>query len=183
MKDQIIDTAIKLIETDDPTSFSVAKVAKELGISQGNLTYYYPKREDLIEAVVGRLILKYTSELKIDTANRNGDLLSGQVLQYLLHDALQPATLRTTLFLWNSALTNSKVAELLANLYQTIVAEHLKLSGYYESQQQTKARHALLTIATIINGIIPILGITKSQFELTEYADYLQSLLGKLMLD
>lgn len=54
MKDRIIDTAIQLIESGDPMSFSVAKVAKELGISQGNLTYYFPKRENLIESVVER---------------------------------------------------------------------------------------------------------------------------------
>ena len=38
LTERLIDTAIRLIESGDPKSFSVAKVAKELGISQGNVT-------------------------------------------------------------------------------------------------------------------------------------------------
>ncbi|CAM5218987.1 TetR/AcrR family transcriptional regulator [Alishewanella longhuensis] len=116
MKEHIINETIKLIESTDPMSFSVARVAKAMGISQGNLTYYFPKREDLVEAVVDRFIVRYTSNPDFDfTAEKDPrDLISKKFLRMLLADAKNPAIVKTMVFIWSNALTNERVAQKLA---------------------------------------------------------------------
>lgn len=108
LKERLIDTAIRLIESGDPKSFSVAKVAKELGISQGNVTYHYPKREDLIESVVERLILRYTVHFNDEGLKHPDDIISKGFLRFMLSDARSPAVVNTFIFLWSNALTNEK---------------------------------------------------------------------------
>lgn len=180
-KERLIDAAIKLIESGDPKSFSVAKVAKDLGISQGNVTYHYPKREDLIESVVERLILRYTVHFKVESEKHPDDIISKGFLRFMLSDARTPAVVNTFIFLWSNALTNEKVAMQLAGFYQKTILKHLDLSGYQDTPQQTEATHALLTVAGIVNGMIPILGIANSSFDHEAFTVYLESLLSNLM--
>jgi hypothetical protein len=185
MKDRIIDTAIQLIESGDPMSFSVAKVAKELGISQGNLTYYFPKRENLIESVVERLIVRYTSNPHFDfeLGKHEDDIISKHFLKFLLSDARNPAIVKVMIFIWSNALTNKNVAHALSSFYKTSIDVHLKLSGNEDTAKQSQTMYALLTITSIINGLIPVMGIANAPFDYDEYTIYLESLLSKLLFD
>ncbi|EKO3569812.1 TetR/AcrR family transcriptional regulator [Shewanella oncorhynchi] len=183
MKERIIDAAINLIETGDPLHFSVAKVAKALGISQGNVTYYYPKREDLVESVVERLILRYTSTSNFDfeSGKNKGELISKKFLRFLLEDARSPKLVKIMIFIWSNALGNSNIAKHLAHLYKMPVEVHLRLSGNEGTEKQSQTIYALLTITSIINGLVPIMGIANSPFNYEEYSVYLESLLSKLL--
>lgn len=185
MKEQIINEAIRLIESTDPMSFSVARVAKELGISQGNLTYYFPKREDLVEAVVERFIVRYTSNPDFDftSEKEQGDLISKKFLRMLLSDAKNPAIVKTMVFIWSNALTNERVAEKLACFYRTAVAVHLQFTGNKGTEKQSQTVFALFTITSIINGLVPIAGIAGTAFDYEEFAVYLESLLSRLLFD
>ncbi|UWD49400.1 TetR/AcrR family transcriptional regulator [Clostridioides difficile] len=51
-KKDIILTACNLFNIHGYNSISMRDIANELGISVGNLTYYFKKKEDLIEEVV-----------------------------------------------------------------------------------------------------------------------------------
>ena len=128
-------------------SFSVAKVAKELGISQGNLTYYFPKRENLIESVVERLIVRYTSNPHFDfeLGKHEDDIISKYFLKFLLSDARNPAIVKVMIFIWSNALTNKNVALVLSNFYKTSIDAHLKLSGNEGTAKQSQTMYALLT--------------------------------------
>lgn len=185
MKDRIISTAIQLIESGDPMNFSVAKVAKELNISQGNLTYYFPKREHLVEAVVEHLMIRYTTNPHFDfeLGKTKDDLISKDFLKFLLMDARNPAIVKVMIFIWCNALTNKNVAKALANFYKTPIDVHLKLSGNEGTENQAQTIYALLTITSIINGLVPIMGIASSSFNYDEYGAYLESLLSRLLID
>lgn len=54
LKDRLLDAALKLLEEEGPKAFSQARVAKEAGIQQGHLTYYFPRKADLVAAVLER---------------------------------------------------------------------------------------------------------------------------------
>ncbi|CAM5218498.1 TetR/AcrR family transcriptional regulator [Alishewanella longhuensis] len=185
MKEHIINETIKLIESTDPMSFSVARVAKAMGISQGNLTYYFPKREDLVEAVVDRFIVRYTSNPDFDfTAEKDPrDLISKKFLRMLLADAKNPAIVKTMVFIWSNALTNERVAQKLACLYRTPVEVHLEFSGNKGTVKQSQTTYALFTITSIINGLVPVMGIADTAFDYEEFASYLESLLRRLLFD
>lgn len=51
-REQILETARRLFVERGYDGVSVRDIAKELGISAGNITYYFKKKEDLMEASV-----------------------------------------------------------------------------------------------------------------------------------
>ncbi len=61
------------------------------------------------------------------------------------------------------------------------VEVHLRLSGNEGTEKQSQTIYALLTITSIINGLVPIMGIANSPFNYEEYSVYLESLLSKLL--
>ena len=53
-REAIMDTAEKLFNEKGFNRVSLRNISDSLGISKGNLTYYFQKKEDLIEACVLR---------------------------------------------------------------------------------------------------------------------------------
>lgn len=52
LKEEILETARRLFAEQGYNSVSMRDIAGTLGISVGNLTYYFKKKEDLIEAAI-----------------------------------------------------------------------------------------------------------------------------------
>jgi AcrR family transcriptional regulator len=55
LRERIVDAAVHLLETQGPKGFGQVRVAREAGIAQGHLTYYFPRKSDLAAAVVERI--------------------------------------------------------------------------------------------------------------------------------
>lgn len=55
-KQIIVDTALQLFNSQGLSKVTLRGIAKEMGISQGNLNYHYKKREDIIEEIYFRLV-------------------------------------------------------------------------------------------------------------------------------
>lgn len=56
VRERILDAAVKLLETSGVTKLARPEVAKEAGVPQGHLAYYFPKRLDLLTAVASRFV-------------------------------------------------------------------------------------------------------------------------------
>ena len=70
-KQKIVDTALELFNTHGLAKVTLRTIAKEIGISQGNLNYHFKKREDIIETLYYKLVknLDAIFELKKETDN------------------------------------------------------------------------------------------------------------------
>lgn len=55
-KDVILKTALYLFNTHGLPKITLRSIAKEMGISQGNLNYHFKKREDIIETLYFQLV-------------------------------------------------------------------------------------------------------------------------------
>ncbi len=55
-REKIVDTALDLFNNKGLSQITLRTIAKEMGISQGNLNYHYKKRDDIIEALYYRLV-------------------------------------------------------------------------------------------------------------------------------
>ncbi len=55
-KEKIVDTALNLFNTKGLSQVTLRTIAKEMGISQGNLNYHFKKRADIIEAIYFNLV-------------------------------------------------------------------------------------------------------------------------------
>jgi AcrR family transcriptional regulator len=61
---RIVEAAVRLLETKGAKGFGQVKVAREAGLQQGHLTYYFPKKSDLVVAVLERLSSRARAEMQ-----------------------------------------------------------------------------------------------------------------------
>jgi AcrR family transcriptional regulator len=55
IRTRILDAAVHLLETEGAKSFGQTRVARAAGVKQGNITYHFPKKSDLVAAVIERV--------------------------------------------------------------------------------------------------------------------------------
>lgn len=72
-KKKILDCSIALFNQYGISEISLRDIAKEVGISIGNLQYHFKKREDIVEAIYYELVEEMTNSM---TPNKDHDLLS-----------------------------------------------------------------------------------------------------------
>jgi len=76
-RQQILDTAKSLLMKGGPDAVVLRDVAERLGITHGNLQYYYPTRDDLMVAIFDQEVAKYTDGIRnavAATTTRRGRL-------------------------------------------------------------------------------------------------------------
>ena len=99
--------------------FTMRKVALKAGISNGNLTYYYRTKEDLLRALMEHVVSRYmdTFEILRVQAGSSPRRQLESVLRFWIDDLGTAAT--TTFFpeLWALANHDAHVAKLLDELY------------------------------------------------------------------
>jgi AcrR family transcriptional regulator len=77
-REKIVDTALSLFNKKGLSQVTLRTIAKEMGISQGNLNYHYKKRDDLIEELYFRLVKEMNESLT--------DIQHAKVGMQLLYD-------------------------------------------------------------------------------------------------
>jgi AcrR family transcriptional regulator len=74
--EKIIDTSLDLFNTLGLSQVTLRTIAKELGMSQGNLNYHFKKRDDIIEAIYYRLVADMDASMaKVDSSKIGLQLL------------------------------------------------------------------------------------------------------------
>lgn len=58
-KEKVIETAISMFNEEGTGSVSTNHIAKELGISTGNLYYHFKNKEEIIRAILDRMIKEW----------------------------------------------------------------------------------------------------------------------------
>src|SRR5438309_7500573 len=56
-KEQIVEAAVAVIAEQGLQNLSLSEIEKKAGMSRGQLTYYFPTKEDILLAVFDRLLL------------------------------------------------------------------------------------------------------------------------------
>ncbi len=64
--EKIVDTALQLFNNYGLAKVTLRTIAKEMGISQGNLNYHYKKRADIIEALYFQLVERIDKAMPTD---------------------------------------------------------------------------------------------------------------------
>ena len=89
LREKIVDAAIALLEQSGARGFGQVKVARAAGLQQGHLTYYFPRKADLVAAVLVRLSGRARAELEQALAKGGGqpsEELLFSLLRRLLSD-------------------------------------------------------------------------------------------------
>lgn len=67
-RQQIIDAAKELLIRSGPNMLVLRDLAQQLGITHGNLQYYFHTKNDLLVAIFDQEIAKYTDRMKVAVA-------------------------------------------------------------------------------------------------------------------
>jgi AcrR family transcriptional regulator len=155
-RQQILDTAKSILIAAGPDGLVLRDIAERLGITHGNLQYYFRTKQELLVAIFDREIVKYTDSLHeavSATTTRRGRL--GAIIDAGLAEIRSPDTA-----LWRMAISMSDHSPDMAGLlkkendrYQTAVVKELKLISPELSPQRRRQ------IARIINAILDGLAI------------------------
>ena len=70
-RDEIVTAATDIIATEGLHRLSLAKIEERIGMSRGQLTYYFPAKEDILLAVFDRMLARMIQEAIAD-AERSG---------------------------------------------------------------------------------------------------------------
>jgi AcrR family transcriptional regulator len=121
----ILDAASKLLIDAGYSSFSLRKVADSAGISLGNLQYYFPNKDSLIEAMLDKTIQVYLDDF--EEIRHHGDARE-QLTTMVQHVVADLSSKTTTIFfpeLWSLSNHDKKITKHMDKMYS-------KYRQYYE---------------------------------------------------
>lgn len=169
MKAKIVESAITLIESGEIDKFSVTQVAKYMGISQGNLTYHYPTKQALVEAIIDRLLERHTILLP-ESFYKNFDakntLVSDDALEHFMRRTSQREVANIMVFIWKQAINSPEIAQKLAEYYRTILFKQIDDAGV--AQTQTDKINHIILLSSMVVGLIPLMGLGRTTFDINE---------------
>jgi len=130
-REAILDGAVEVLATLGLAHFSIPQVAAAVGIAPGNLTYYFPTREDLIRAMTDRLLAQRAARFEDACARLavHGDSGLEALVDTLIDDAVAPATVHAFPELWSLANQHDFVADSLERFHEAAVRAVLAALG------------------------------------------------------
>jgi AcrR family transcriptional regulator len=161
-RESIVRAAEAVLIKDGHASFSIERVAAKIGISRGNLTYYFPTKASLLETLIIYTLARYRQRVRgagkqLNTGTRAA---LGDVLTWLMQDASSEHTTRLFRELWAIALHDSRVAQAMDSFYARSVSAHLR--RVLDTSRTTRDRQDLEAIIYLMHvmseGVTVIFG-------------------------
>jgi AcrR family transcriptional regulator len=153
-RQQVLDTAKKMLLENGATEFVLRDVAEQLGITHGNLQYYFPTKHALFVAIFDQEVAKYTESMKeavSATTTKRGRL--DAIIDSGLTVLRSPDTA-----LWRMMMSmadhSKEMASILKkenDLYEAVVVKELKQIAPTLSVQ--RRRHIAKIIHALLDGI------------------------------
>lgn len=150
----IIDTARRVLIEHGPDAFVLRDIAEQLGITHGNLQYYFPTKNALLVAIFDQELEKYTAGMKsaiAATSTRQGRL--GAIMDSGIEELKSPAT-PLWLTMWSMSWHSPDMAAILKkenDAYQAVVVRELKNIAPRLSLK--RRRHIARIIQAILDGL------------------------------
>lgn len=149
---------------------TVRRVASNLGISLGNLTYYFPNKDALLRALIADLLMEYDDALERERERFPND--PGKrflaYLDYLIADCKKPDTRGVFFQIWSLATHSGVVHELRDEMYADF---HAKTCELLRPLNPTINRSELSDLATtviaMLEGLHVILDLDRNVMELS----------------
>ena len=90
--EDILECARGILVTEGIAALTTRRVARELGISVGNLAYYFASKDDLLQALIRHVIEGYDRELRREAASFPDQPAERfkAFLRYMIEDARKP---------------------------------------------------------------------------------------------
>ena len=120
---RILDAAQQVLIAHGYAGFTMRLVARSGGISPGNLTYHFPSKNELLRAVITRILEGYSRQF--DKILSDPDVPDGQELERLVHwllmDSTTEETVRVSREIWAMALHDSVIRKAADDFYDELL--------------------------------------------------------------
>lgn len=125
----ILGAAQTILANEGLANLTIRSVSESLGISVGNLVYYFPSKDDLLQALIEHVIEGYDEELRRETEIFPDDPQKRfkTFVRYLIEDTKRPEVRGFFYQLWGLSTHNVQVAEKHTKSYQHILEKILEL--------------------------------------------------------
>lgn len=159
---RIIEAAREQLSEQGQGKFSLRNIAERAGITLANLQYYYPRRDDLIQALFVDLSQRYQHSYQAATAEVEDDPQQrfDAVLRYNLQDVTDPQTRRFFIQLWSLLISNDAGSDqLLFELYDIDIEQLSEFIAALDSKataSEVECRAVML--ASFLEGMMIVLG-------------------------
>jgi AcrR family transcriptional regulator len=164
--EDILDAATKVLINDGYANFSLRRIADVAGIKLGNLQYYFPIKEDLLDALLKRVSAEYTTSLEKVLAGKKNTPKSQLLIMvdYLLKDQEGQASCLIFWELWALSAREESIAKIMNAYYDSYLDQVANaLIQISPKLPKRKAfRHAAI-IVSMIEGASLLRGFGKPQ--------------------
>ena len=158
-RQRILEAAERVLARDGYHAFSTRRVAQECSICVGNLTYYFPTKISLIEALMQAIYDRYErryTELTLAEGQDSPDWLASQVTE-MLRDAVDPEASGLFLELWIMARHHGFGAEVVNRFYEKVAHTIAKvLSHHYPDRSEQELLRVAYFLMTFGDGVCAI---------------------------
>ena len=121
--EQILEAAYQVLVTNGYAGFTMRLVAQSAGISPGNLTYHFPRKNILLRALITRIMDDYSRQL--DVMFSDSDISSEHEIEELVHwvfmDSVSEGTVRISREIWAMALHDDDIKEAIDDFYDILM--------------------------------------------------------------
>jgi AcrR family transcriptional regulator len=163
-REQILTAALHLLVEEGSRAMSMRRIAAQCGMKLGNLTYHFPSREDLIQALLDAVISAYEVEFEPITHEPGvpPDVRLGRYCQLVLEDIRTKKTTRVFPELWAMSNHDPFVLDRVQELYTRARAPLVEIVAEMRPDLPEQNRNDLaLFVSASMEGMTVFAGHTK----------------------
>lgn len=167
-REAIVEAAVAVVLESGYANFSLQAVTSKLGISLGNLTYHFRSRNDLVFAMVERLVASYERKFEDFVRDYQAQEVKdvGVLLDWLFSDTVESDKSRLLPELWAMANHHEFAARALERLYSGAIDAMMRLMGLEPyAPANAHMRCVLYLVATAVEGATVMFGRRQSHDE------------------
>lgn len=159
-EDRILAAAMQVLRDVGHGGFSVQKVAREAGVYQGNVTYYWRRRRDLERALAVRIVEDYRRTLGPPPVGPEAPAQARAegLVRLLVLDAVSEMRVRLLPELWAMANGDPEIARVVTDAYAAMEDESLIALGVDPAAPGAEGvRHALTLLGVSVQGLTALI--------------------------
>jgi AcrR family transcriptional regulator len=159
--DNILSSARQVLIEHGYASFTTRRVAEAAGISPGNLSYHFPSKNELIQALISNMLDQYLCNFENEIKKSDQSLTIGldKLVEWLMVDAISEATVRTFRELWAMALHDESIRKMVDDFYDiTMERATILIAQNQPTLDIEKLRESVHLLAMIAEGGIVLYG-------------------------
>ena len=145
---RILEAAVTVLRDRGHSGFTIPRVAAAAGLYQGNVTYYYPTRVDMLVALVDHIVGVYRQHYDDMLGNIDPDDPSwaDAFVVWLFDDAISPDNVRLFPELWSIANQVPAVADAVARMFSDAIDALVAALGHDPADPVVDEMREVLTL-------------------------------------